>query len=72
VLLELLSRGPSVYGFHSTDGVMVWFLCKEGISPEDIHAYLEAQFGDAIYSERSPWQWPQYVRQGREDLRDEV
>jgi hypothetical protein len=43
-----------------------------GIAPEDIHACLEVQFGDATYSERSVRWWSQHVRQGREDLHDEV
>jgi hypothetical protein len=48
------------------------FLCKEHVSPEDIHAGVEAQFEDAAYSERSVRQRCQYVRQGREDLNDTV
>jgi hypothetical protein len=54
--------------------VIIWFLCKERVSPEDIHARLEAQFRDVIYSERSARRWCEYiqVRQGREDLHDEV
>jgi hypothetical protein len=52
--------------------VIIRFLCKEGASPEDIHARLEAQLGDATDSERSVRQWCQYVRQGREDLHDEL
>jgi DNA-binding transcriptional ArsR family regulator len=53
--------------------VIVQFLCKERVSPEDIHARLEAEFGDATYteySERSVRRWCQYVRQGREDLHE--
>jgi hypothetical protein len=52
--------------------IIVLFLCKEGISPEDIDARLEEQFGDAPYSERSVRRWCQYVREGREDLHGEV
>jgi hypothetical protein len=48
------------------------FLCKERVSPEDIHAHLEAQFGDDTDSEQSIQRWCQYVRQGREDLHEEV
>jgi hypothetical protein len=33
--------------------VIIRLLCKERVSPEDIHARLEARFGSAIYSERS-------------------
>jgi hypothetical protein len=47
-------------------------ICKERVSPEDIHARLEAQFGDTTYSMRSVWRWCQSVRQGSEDLHDEV
>jgi hypothetical protein len=60
---------------ESDQRVIIRFLCKEHVSPEDIHAHLEAQFGDAIYnkySERGVRRWCQYVRQGREDLHDEV
>jgi hypothetical protein len=39
---------------------------------EGIHARLEAQFGDAIYSDRSVRRWCQYVRQRCEDLHGEV
>jgi hypothetical protein len=52
--------------------VIIRFLCKEGVSPEDIHARPELQFRDATYSERSVRQQCQYVRQGREDLHDEA
>jgi hypothetical protein len=52
--------------------VMIRFLCKEHISPEDIHARLEAQLGDATDSGRSVRRSCQYVRQGREDLHDEA
>jgi hypothetical protein len=52
--------------------VSIRFLCKEGASAKDSHARLEAQFGDAPYSERSIQLWCQYVWQGREDLCDEV
>jgi hypothetical protein len=37
--------------------VIIRFLCKERVSPEDIHAPLEAQFRDATDSERSVWRW---------------
>jgi hypothetical protein len=30
--------------------VIIRFLCKERVSPEDIQTHLEAQFGDATYS----------------------
>jgi hypothetical protein len=52
--------------------VIIRFLYKERFSPGDIHTCLEAQLGDAIYSERSIWGWCQYVLQGREGLRNEV
>jgi hypothetical protein len=52
--------------------VIARFLCKERVSPEDIHVRLEAQFGDITYSERSARRWCQYVRQRREDLHDAV
>jgi hypothetical protein len=52
--------------------VITRFLCRECVSPEDVHALLEAQFGDAIYSERNVRRWWQYVRQGRKDVHDEV
>jgi hypothetical protein len=52
--------------------VIVRFLCKERVSPEDIHVCLEAQLGGAVHSDRSIGRWCQYVRQGRQDLRDEV
>jgi hypothetical protein len=48
---------------------------KECVSPEDIHARLEAQLedtSDSEYSERSVRRWCQYARQGREDLHDKV
>jgi hypothetical protein len=74
-----LSPGPSVHGYHSTDGarskVIIRFLCKERISPEDIPARLEAQFRDATYSEyseRSVRRWCQYVEQGCQNLHTEV
>jgi DNA-binding transcriptional ArsR family regulator len=51
---------------------LVRFLCKDHISLEEVHARLEAQFGDAIYGERSVRWWCQYVRQRREDLHDKV
>jgi hypothetical protein len=52
--------------------IIVWFLCKERVSSEDIHARLEAQFGSAIYSERSLRRWCQYVGQRREDLHENM
>jgi hypothetical protein len=33
--------------------VVIGFLCKERVPAEDIHARLEAQFGDATSSEYS-------------------
>jgi hypothetical protein len=33
--------------------IIIRFLCKGHVSPEEIHAYFEAQFRDAIDSERS-------------------
>jgi hypothetical protein len=57
VRFELLLRRPSVYVFiqqmEDNQRVIIPFLCKEGVSPENIHAPLEEQFGDATYSERS-------------------
>jgi hypothetical protein len=52
--------------------VIIRFLCKGRVSPQDVHARLEAQFGYATYSEWSVGRWCQYVRQGREDLHAEV
>jgi DNA-binding transcriptional ArsR family regulator len=52
--------------------VIIRFLCKDRVSLEDIHAHIEAEFGDATYSEQSVQWWCQYVRQRREDLHDEV
>jgi hypothetical protein len=52
--------------------VIIWFLCKECVSREDIYAHLEAQFGGAAYSRRSIRWWCRHVRQGLEDLHDEV
>jgi hypothetical protein len=52
--------------------VIIRFLRKGRISPEDIHIRLEAQFIDATYSERTVRQWCQYVPQGREDLHAQV
>jgi DNA-binding transcriptional ArsR family regulator len=55
--------------------VIIRLLCKERVPPEDIHARLEAQFGDATSKEYSEWRvrrWCHYVRQAREDLHDEV
>jgi hypothetical protein len=55
--------------------VIIRFLCKECVSPKDIHAQLGAQFGDATYneySERSVRWWCQYVRQGRKGVYHEV
>jgi hypothetical protein len=55
--------------------VIIRFLCKQRVSPEDIHALLEAWLGDATctaYSEQSVRRWRQYIRQGRKNLHDEV
>jgi hypothetical protein len=52
--------------------VIIRSLCNECASPGEIHTHLEAQFEDATYNERSVRRWCQYVRQGREDLHDEV
>jgi hypothetical protein len=51
--------------------VTIRFLCKERVSPKDIHACFEAQFGDATHSKQSIRRC-QYVRQEREDLYREV
>jgi hypothetical protein len=37
--------------------VIIRFLYKKRVSPEDTHARPEAQFGDAPYSERSVRRW---------------
>jgi hypothetical protein len=45
--------------------VIIWFLCKERFSPEDMHALVETQFEDTTYSEhneRSVRRWCQSVR----------
>jgi hypothetical protein len=42
--------------------VIIRFLCKEHVSPQDVHVRLEAQLRDATYSEWSVGQWCQYVR----------
>jgi hypothetical protein len=52
--------------------VIIPSLCKERVSREDIHAHLEAGFGDTTYSERSFRRWCQYVQQGREGLHTAV
>jgi hypothetical protein len=52
--------------------IIIRFLCKERVSPEDIHARLETQFGDVPCSDQSVWRWGHYVRQRREDLDDAV
>jgi hypothetical protein len=52
--------------------VIIRFLCKERIWPEDIHARLEGHFGDPPYRDRSVRRGYQYVRQGREDLHNKV
>jgi hypothetical protein len=52
--------------------IIIRFLGKERVSPEDIHVCLEAQFGNITYSKRSVRLWRQYVWHGREDLHDEV
>jgi hypothetical protein len=51
--------------------VIIRFLFKEGVDANDIHTRLLAQFGDEFYSLRSVRRWRQYVRQGRELMRDE-
>jgi hypothetical protein len=56
----------------SDSRIIIWFLCKARVSPEGIYARLESEFADATYSERSIRLWCQDVRQGREDLYDEV
>jgi transposase len=48
------------------------FLYNEGISAEDIHPRLQAQFGEDTYSPRSVRRWRPRPRQRREDLHDEV
>jgi Mn-dependent DtxR family transcriptional regulator len=57
---------------ESDQRVIIRFLCKERVSPEDILTRLEAQFGDPTSCPRSARGWCQYARQGREDLHDEV
>jgi hypothetical protein len=52
--------------------VIIRFLYKERVSPENIHARLEAQFGDTTYSDRSLRRRYQYVRQRGKDMHDEV
>jgi hypothetical protein len=55
--------------------VIIRFLCEERVSTEDIRARLEAQLGEATYSEYNEWSvrwWCQYVRQAREPQHDEV
>jgi hypothetical protein len=62
----------AIQGMEYDQRGIILFLCKEGISPQEIHRHLEAQFGDATYSERSVRRWCQYGPQGRENLHDEV
>jgi hypothetical protein len=57
---------------ENDQSVIIRFLCKERVSPEDFHTRLEAQFRDAIYSKRSVRRWYQYVRQRHEDLHGEL
>jgi hypothetical protein len=57
---------------ESDQRVIIRFLCKERVSPEDIHARLETQFGDVTDSEWSVQRGYQYVRQGCEDMHDEL
>jgi hypothetical protein len=52
--------------------LIIRFLYKARVSPEDIHTCLEEQFRDAPYRDRSVRRGCQYVQQGREDLHDEV
>jgi hypothetical protein len=52
--------------------VITRFLCKERVSPEEIHVRLAVQFGDATYSERGVRRWCQYGQQERKDLHDDV
>jgi hypothetical protein len=51
--------------------IIVRFLHKDGVQSDQIRTRLKAQFEDDTYSLRSVQLWCQYVRQGREDLRDE-
>jgi hypothetical protein len=51
--------------------IIIRFLCKERVSPEAVHAHLEAQFENATYSKRRVGRWRQYVRQGCKDLDDD-
>jgi DNA-binding MarR family transcriptional regulator len=57
---------------ESDQRVIVQFLCKERVSPEDNDAHLEAQFGDATCGEWNIRPRCQYVRQRPKDLHDEV
>jgi hypothetical protein len=56
---------------ESDQRIIIRFLCKELVSPEDVHARLEAQFEDTTYREQSVRRCFQSVRQGSEDLHDE-
>jgi hypothetical protein len=51
--------------------IIIRFLYREHAEPQDIHARLSTQFGDAAYSLRSVQRWCQYIQQGRELLDDE-
>jgi hypothetical protein len=52
--------------------VNIQFLHREGVTPDEIHTRLRAQFGDDTHSSRGVRRWCSYGRQGREDLRDEA
>jgi hypothetical protein len=52
--------------------VIIQFLHREGVAPDEILTRLRAQFEDDTYSSRSVRRWCSYVRQGREDLYDEA
>jgi hypothetical protein len=50
--------------------IIIRFLHREGVAPDEIHTRLRAQFGDDTDSSRSVRRWCSYVQQGREDLHD--
>jgi hypothetical protein len=52
--------------------VTVRLLRKESVSAEHLHPRLEGQFEEDTYRSRPIRRWCQYVRQGREELHDEV
>jgi hypothetical protein len=56
----------------SEQRVIIRFLHREGVAPDEIRTRLRAQFGDDTYSSRSVRRWYPYVRQGWEDLHDEA